>query len=60
MIVCFNGLVVREEKSDDYGKYVTVLTDTRGLVFMSAKGVSSIKNKNASACNMFTYGAPSQ
>ncbi len=56
MLVSFNGLVVREEKSDDYGKYITVISDTYGRVFMSAKGVNSIKNQNAAACTMFTYG----
>lgn len=56
MLVCFNGLVVREEKSDDYGKFITVISDTHGRVFMSAKGVNSIKNQNAAACAMFTYG----
>ncbi|MBQ9941118.1 MAG: DNA repair protein RecO [Clostridia bacterium] len=55
MLVTFNGLVVREDKSDDYGKYITVLSDTYGRVFMSAKGVSSVKNKNAAACRMFTF-----
>lgn len=56
MIVCFNGLVVREEKHDDYGKFITVISDTHGRVFMSAKGVSSIKNQNAAACTVFMYG----
>ena len=56
MLISFNGLVVREEKSDDYGKYITILSDTRGRVFMSAKGVGSVKNKNSAGCKMFTYG----
>lgn len=56
MLVSFNGLVVREEKNGDYGKFITVLSDTHGRVFMSAKGVSSVKNQNAAACTQFTYG----
>ncbi|MBE6688067.1 MAG: DNA repair protein RecO [Ruminococcaceae bacterium] len=56
MLVSFNGLVVREEKSGDYGKFITVLTDNCGRVQMSAKGVGSVKNRNAAACSIFTYG----
>lgn len=55
MLVTFKGLIVHQEKNGDYGKLLTIISDTHGRVLMSAKGVNSIKNHNAAACAVFTY-----
>ena len=51
----FDGLVLRESTYGESDKLLTVLTANEGKVFMIAKGVRSLKSKNAALCRLFTY-----
>lgn len=50
-----NGLVVRETKTGEADKIVTLFTDKLGLITVSGKGASSLKSKYASSTQVFTY-----
>jgi len=50
-----DGLIIKERASGESGKLLTVLTADRGKILISAKGVRSLKSKNAPLCHAFTY-----
>lgn len=54
-MVTVNGLVIRERTAKENDKYLTILTDTLGLIEVSAKGVKKANSKNASVAQMFCY-----
>lgn len=49
------GLVVREVKTGENDKILTLLTAEKGLVTVSGKGLSSIRNKYAASSQLFSY-----
>ena len=51
-----DGLVVREVKTGEADKLMTLLTKQRGKISVSGKGVSSLKNQYAGASQLFAYG----
>lgn len=51
-----DGLVVREIKTGEADKILTLLTRQKGKIAVSGKGVSSLKNKFAGASQLFAYG----
>lgn len=50
-----NGVVLREQTVNEKDRLVSVLTSDLGLIRCYANGAKSIKNKNASATDMFCY-----
>ena len=50
-----DGLVVRETKTGEADKVITMFTDKLGKITVSGKGVSSMKNKYAASAQLFTY-----
>ena len=50
-----DGLVVRETKTGEADKIITVFTDKLGRITVSGKGVSSMKSKYAASAQLFTY-----
>jgi hypothetical protein len=50
-----DGLIIKERASGESDKLLTVLTADRGKILICAKGVRSLKSKNASICRPFTY-----
>lgn len=50
-----NGLVVREVKTGEADKIITIFTDKLGKITVSGKGVSSMKSKYAASTQIFTY-----
>ena len=50
-----DGLVVRETKTGEADKVLTILTGKLGRITVSGKGVSSMKNKYAANAQLFTY-----
>ena len=50
-----DGLVVRETKTGEADKVITLFTDKLGKITVSGKGVSSMKNKYAASAQLFTY-----
>jgi len=50
-----NGLVVREAKTGEADKVITLFSDKLGRITVSGKGVSSIRNKFAASAQLFTY-----
>lgn len=50
-----DGLIIKERASGESDKLLTVLTADRGKILICAKGVRSLKSKNASICRAFTY-----
>lgn len=51
-----DGLILREVAVGESDKLLTVLTAEHGRIFMSAKGVRSMKSKHLALCRVFTYG----
>ena len=49
------GLVIRETKTGDADKIVTLLTAERGRISVSGKGVSSLRSKYAASARLFSY-----
>ncbi len=49
------GLVIRERQSGDNDKVMTLLTAEHGKMFVTGKGVRSLKNKNMTSCQPFAY-----
>lgn len=49
------GLVVRETRTGEADKLVTLFTDRLGRITVSGKGASSMKNKFASSTQLFAY-----
>ena len=50
------GLILRETSVGESDKLLTLLTGELGKIYIRAKGVRSVKSKNASLCRLFTYG----
>ena len=50
-----NGLVLREVKTGEADKILTILTGKCGKITISAKGASSLRSKFASSTQLFTY-----
>lgn len=55
MELVLSGIVIREKPINEADKLITVLTDKIGKITFRAKGVKSIKSKNASATMLFCY-----
>lgn len=51
------GLVIRERPRGDNDKLLTLLTAERGKMFVSGKGVKSLKSKNMTASQPFAYSS---
>lgn len=50
-----DGLIIKERAMGESDKLLTVLTADKGKILICAKGVRSLKSKNASLCHAFTY-----
>ena len=50
-----DGLIIKERAVGESDKLLTVLTADKGKILICAKGVRSLKSKNASLCHAFTY-----
>lgn len=50
-----DGLVVREVKVGEKDKLLTLLTSELGLITISGKGLTNIKNRYAASAQLFTY-----
>lgn len=50
-----DGLIIKERAVGETDKLLSVITPDRGKIMISAKGVRSLKSKNASLCRAFTY-----
>ncbi len=50
-----DGLVIREVKTGESDKILTLLTPTHGRVSVTGKGVGSIKNRHAASAQLFSY-----
>ncbi len=51
------GLVLKEKYLGDNDKFLTILTDTMGLIEVIAKGVRKQNAKNAAAAQIFSYAS---
>lgn len=50
-----DGLVIRETKTGEADKVITLLTSQMGRITINGKGVSSLKNKYAASTQLFSY-----
>lgn len=50
-----DGLVIRETKTGEADKVITLLTSQYGRITINGKGVSSLKNKYAASAQLFSY-----
>lgn len=50
-----DGLVIREVKTGEADKVLTILTPTLGRISVSGKGVSSLRNRYAASTQLFSY-----
>jgi DNA repair protein RecO (recombination protein O) len=50
-----DGLVIRDVKVGERDRLLTLLTAEEGLITISGKGLTSIKNKYAASAQLFTY-----
>ncbi len=50
-----NGLVIREVKYGESDKILTLLTAENGLITISGKGLTSLKNRYAASSQIFSY-----
>lgn len=50
-----DGIIVRENIASENDKYIVALTRSNGLVSAYARGVRSVKNRNASGCGLLCY-----
>ena len=55
MLTTLKGLVLRERSLGENDKFLDILTDTEGLVEVTAKGVKKQNAKNASVSQSFCY-----
>ncbi len=55
MDINIDALVIRETQSGENDKLITLLTSSLGKIMVLAKGVKSIKSKNASSIQLFCY-----
>lgn len=49
------GLVINETKQGESDKLLTILTDYRGKIYATAKGVKKLTGKNSAGCQLFAY-----
>lgn len=49
------GLVIREVKTGETDKILTLLTPTHGKISVTGKGVGGIKNRHAASAQLFSY-----
>ena len=52
-----NGLVIFDREIGDNDKLLTILCEKYGKIFVIAKGVKSIKNRNMCCCHIFCYAS---
>jgi DNA repair protein RecO (recombination protein O) len=50
-----DGLVIREVKTGEADKILTVLTGKHGKITVNAKGTVSLRSRFASSAQIFTY-----
>ena len=50
-----DGIIVRENIASENDKYIVALTRSNGLISAYARGVRSVKNRNASGCGLLCY-----
>lgn len=50
-----DGLVIKEVKTGESDKILTILTPTHGKISVTAKGAGSIKNRHAASAQLFSY-----
>ncbi len=50
-----DGLVIRETKTGEADKVITLLTSQLGRITINGKGVSSLRNKYAASTQLFSY-----
>ncbi len=50
-----SGLVIRETKTGDADKVITLLTAEKGRLSVSGKGASSLRSKYAASARLFSY-----
>jgi len=55
MLVKTKGVVVKSVNVGEYDRMITAITEDRGKIAFKVCGANSMKNKNTSSCNMFTY-----
>lgn len=55
MLITVKGIVIRERSIGERDKYIDILTDTMGIIEVSAKGTKKLTGKNAAASALFTY-----
>ena len=55
MLTTLKGLVLRERSVGENDKYLDILTDSSGLIEVSAKGVKKQNSKNLSVSQSFCY-----
>ncbi len=55
MIITLKGLVLREKPLGENDKFLDILTDSKGLIEVVAKGVRKSNAKNAATSQMFSY-----
>ena len=55
MLITTKGLVLREKTLGENDKLLDILTDSLGLITVSAKGVKKANAKNAGTSQMFSY-----
>ena len=48
-----DGLVIRETKTGEADKVITLLTSQLGRITINGKGVSSLRNKYAASTQLF-------
>ena len=57
MLTTVKGLVLRERAYGENDKLLDILTDSMGLITVSAKGVKKANAKNSSVAQMFAYAS---
>lgn len=50
-----DGLVIREVKTGEADKVITLLTSQLGKITINGKGVASMRNKHAASAQLFSY-----
>lgn len=53
--IIVHGLVVRETDLNDYDKLLTVITEELGKIYVTGKGVRSLKSKHLSSTQLYSY-----
>lgn len=52
-----DGLVIREIKTGEADKIITLLTPSHGKIAITGKGVGNIKNRHAASTQLFSYSS---